>query len=116
MKSIQYINEIGVEYWYIPDPALGEPKHNTIGGYAWHREDGPAYIGKWSIEYWFNDKWHRYDGPAYIDLASQQEEYYIHQRLVDTEEYLSWLNDMGMDIDNLTDEDKVLIDLKCRNE
>lgn len=85
---------------------------------VWHREDGPAYIkwknGKIYNEEWiYNDQLHRYDGPASL-LSYHTDTYYIHGNAVAKNTYLRWLIDMGMDIENLTPEDKLLIDLKWK--
>lgn len=108
--------------WYLPSPSPHgqEPNDETITEFKWHREDGPAYMSDKYTEYWINDKPHRYDGPAIVWLKSPevkgQKTWYIHGVVVDENEYISWLEESGMDINNLSDNDKVLIDLRWRHD
>lgn len=82
-------------YWYIPD---------EDGGF--HRDwlTPPA------------KQLHRYDGPAAeIDVDHEGAETYlwfILGNMINGEEYKAWLIESNMDINNLTDHDKILIDLK----
>lgn len=98
--------------WYIPNEELGEIHKNNYYQFIWHREDGPAYICEsvGEYNYWINDKLHRYDGPAQI--TENEEVWWIRDKIVDPNEYKEWLIDNGMDINNLSDNDKIIIDLK----
>lgn len=83
----------------------------------WHKEDEPAYIDGNSKEYWYLNDRHRYDGVAIILYENGKEisydnHWYIHGENVSGKEYKEWLDIMGMDIDNLTPEDKMIIDMK----
>lgn len=87
----------------------GEQRYITNDGY--HNEAGPAEISiDGDVGYYIDGMMHRYEGPAmcFHDVSY----YFIRGTHVKKEQYLPWLEEMGMDIDNLTPEDKLLIDLK----
>lgn len=114
MKTMRYRKQ-DVEIWYVPN--TGGPLQNTVYDCIWHREDGPAYINDDTTEWWFNDRHHCYTGPAIIFHPNDlNDEWYIHGTKVKEEEYLSWLKEMDMDINNLSDEDKILIDLRWNKQ
>lgn len=52
-----------------------------------HREDGPAYVGKFglALSYWTHGKKNRLDGPAII--AKSHYDYYINEELLDEKDY-----------------------------
>lgn len=86
-----------------------------------HREGGPAIKNLSSVsnlmyeERWFiHGKMHRFDGPAYVNssIINVKSRWYIKDNLVDEEEYTDWLKFNDIDINNLTDDDKLLILLK----
>lgn len=96
--------------------------YSDVPSLIWHRVGGAAYKYKdnkfISIIYYQNDQYHRYDGPASIDIDrfpkkhTTHTSWYIRGQRVDEYHYRLWLIEMGMDINNLSDNDKVLIDLK----
>lgn len=100
------------------------PSGGTVTNFVWHREDGPAYkyitTNITYIEYWQNNMLHSYSKPALNNYNRLDRTTSRHWRIwgnqVDGEEYLQWISDMGMDIKNLTPEDKILIDLKWVTE
>lgn len=112
---VHYILEDGEE----PVPADSASDDIDV---CMHSETGPAkyMIGTYNGYYYlfqiyclFN-KLHRYDGPAKLEKAVDhtEEKWYIHGKRIDSVKYKSWLTDQGMDIDNLSDEDKLLINMK----
>ena len=95
------------------DPALGKFDGIAIHTAYLHREDGPAIIEEECCEFWFENQIHRYDGPAEVFNSHRfSDDWYIRGQYVNEKEYKEWLIEMGMDINNLTPEDKMLIDLK----
>ncbi len=90
--------------------------HRIVPGYILpqlHRIDGPAIIcikGDRAETWYYSGQIHRIDGPAYI--LGGYEEYWLYG--VRRDGYLSWLEESGIDINNLTPEDKVLIDLRWK--
>lgn len=98
--------------WYCPVRSTTKIRMDVDiynAGCFWHREDGPARWNGWKTIWYYNNETHRYDGPAdseFTDIA------FIHGKKYSMEEYVVWLKDMGMDIDNLTPDDKLLIDMK----
>lgn len=90
----------------------GDRRQRYIGSNGLHNLVGPAEINyNGSYVYFVNGLLHRYDGPAYYN-SSVFKHYYLHNTRINETVYFKWLEEMGMDIDNLTPEDKTLIDLK----
>ena len=92
--AIEYAN--GTKYWY-------------INGLL-HREDGPAidWPDRTAIWYIKNNR-HRLDGPAVIfDRCSSI--WCINDHDV-TDEITKWAKDNDIDLDNLSEDDKLLIKL-----
>lgn len=96
------IDKSNVDDWYID--------------YFFHREDGPAYKSDSELSWWIDDCLHRYDGPARIEPTpgGDREEWFIHNYPIEKDDYLTWLEERGMDINDLTPEDKAMIDLKWK--
>ena len=73
-----------------------------------HREDGPAIEYKNGEKHWFiNGERHRLDGPAcvYPDMVSS---WHINGHRV-TAQITKWATDNDIDLDNLSEDDKLLI-------
>lgn len=73
-----------------------------------HREDGPALIfdsgtKKWSI----HGKLHRLDGPA-CEWSDGSESWYANDYSI-SQIIKSWAEEMGIDLKNLTEDDKIVI-------
>lgn len=93
----------GDKFWY---------KNGSI-----HREDGPAVITEFYIKYLVNGQLSRLDGPAIKNTENNSralEIWSIHGCEIDEIKYKQWLIDNGIDINNLTEEDKQLILLAWR--
>lgn len=89
----------------------------TIGrNFDYHNLHGPAVVTVLSSMYCVRHKRHRYEGPAWYEHGTFREIWSIWDHSVTGSEYKAWLKDSGMDIDNLTDEDKVLIDLRWSHD
>lgn len=71
-----------------------------------HRENGPAVIWDDYQMYVFNGKLHRLDGPAHV--RHELKEWWINGRWVHLKIH-AWAEEMGIDLDNLTDHDKTII-------
>lgn len=92
--------------------------HKDGGGYeCWlsdgrlHREDGPASIFPDGTKSWYNEGiLSRFCGPA-IEWPNGKTYWIIQGKEIDSEIYKNFLLDNGIDIDNLTEEDKVLLRL-----
>lgn len=119
------IYDVGSKWWYVDGKQHrldGPAVEFVTGELEWwvngvqHREDGPAMITKEKEEWLFNGLSHRYDGPALIYSSNQSvwddDQWAIHGTVVDEGEYKAWLLTQGMDIYNLSAEDKLLIDIK----
>ncbi len=89
----------GTQYWYKD----GEP----------HREDGPAFIWPNGYQSWWKDgKLHREDGPAIIRPDGYQE-WYINGKDI-TDDIINWAKDRNIDLNNMTDDDKVILKLEIK--
>lgn len=114
-----------IRHMLVPEDV--ELTEDNVSKFKLHCEDGPAYVRiglTSSASYYYNNGLiHRYDGPAEIiqykgdsDLRhfSDTENWYLWDQAIESYEYFSWLIEMGMDIENLTLEDKAIIDLKWK--
>lgn len=61
-------------------------------------------------------KKHNYSEPVYFKIEGdyRDEHWYLHGKRINEEYYMNWLKENGMDINNLSDEDKAMIDMKYR--
>lgn len=77
-----------------------------------HRVDGPArFMKESSASLWYyHGMLHRYDGPAHY--SEYCDFWYIKGIFVIGSDYLGWIEDHGMDINNLSENDKILIDMR----
>lgn len=90
----------------------------NISSAFWHRVNGPAYENKNGAYSWYrNNLLHRLDGPArkFFDIYGKVSyEWYInglHLRKMN-----KWAQDAGMDVENLTENDKILISIKMQEK
>ena len=75
-----------------------------------HRLDGPATIySNGALSWSKNNGYHRLDGPATIDSEGKTK-WWINGNDITTN-IKSWANDQDIDLNNLSDDDKVLIKL-----
>ena len=75
-----------------------------------HRDNGPSIIYHDGTEFWHsNGKRHRLDGPA-VTWKTGLKEWWISGREI-TKKIKPWATEQGIDLDNLTNDDKVLIKL-----
>jgi len=86
--------------WYRNDKFLG----------VVHREDGPAFeYNNGYKEWWVHGNRHRLDGPA-IETANGKKFWFINNYNV-TLEISKWAKENKIDLDNLSEDDKLLIKL-----
>lgn len=98
---------------------------NEDGEY--HREDGPAIIFDPEVtvqlgnvtfrggEIWMIDgKQHRLDGPACIQLDPFFQQWWFNNRIA-SPHIEKWAEERNIDIDNLTEEDKLVIKVEWGN-
>lgn len=80
----------------------------------WHNSLGPSMINQYGYEFRKHGFHHRYNGPARVsgNAAYNREMWYLHGERINGEEYKEWLDTMGINMLFITDEDKILIDLK----
>lgn len=83
----------------------------------YHCEYGPAILYEdGDCMYCINGVLHRYEGPARnvgsAESSYRIQDYFIRGKHISTDEYLSWIKNHDMDIDNLSDNDKTLIDIR----
>lgn len=77
-----------------------------------HREDGPAVIWEDGDQEWFiNGVLHRLDGPAINYFNSKIFEWHVNGNDINHLIH-PWAKIMGIDLDNLTEYDKTLINIK----
>jgi hypothetical protein len=73
-----------------------------------HREDGPAVIHQnGDKSWWINGKRHREDGPAVIHQNGDKSWYMYNKNI--TMEVKQWAEKCDIDIDNISDSDKLLL-------
>ena len=79
-----------------------------------HRENGPAVISPDGQHHWYiNGKRHREDGPAVIFPNGRQ---FWHINGYDiTDEIHKWAKDRDIDLNNLSDIDKMIISMEWGN-
>ena len=116
----------GIQYWHINDKLHREDGPARIypdGSEEWyindvlHREDGPAVIdeGESPNKVWYiHGKIHRLDGPAVIWEVSGERQWYINGHYV-TDQITEWAKDRDIDLNNLTEMDKMIIQLEWGN-
>ncbi len=79
-----------------------------------HREDGPAVIyRKGRNEWYINGNLHRVDGPAVI-YSNGTQFWYINDHDI-TVEIRKWAEDRDIDLENLSEMDKMVISLEWGN-
>lgn len=79
-----------------------------------HREDGPAVDWNTGLKQWrIHGNAHRLDGPAII-RENGTFDWCINNHYV-TDLIFSWAVEMQIDLDNLTEDDKILIAMKWGN-
>ena len=84
-----------------------------------HREDGPAIEWDEGSQYWYkHDLPHRLDGPAVIQHHNKLLKFHNKPKIIwfinghnVTDEIRTWAKDNDIDLDNLTEDDKLLIKL-----
>ena len=90
----------GSQFWYINDIR--------------HRENGPAIICPDGSQFWYiNGKLHREDGPAAI-YPNGTQCWYINGYDI-TDEIHKWTKDRDLDLNNLTEIDKMIIEFEWGN-
>lgn len=73
-----------------------------------HREDGPAIAHSSGTKMWYiNNKLHRMDGPA-IEYFDGVKVWYFNDTYA-REPFYNWADKMNIDLDKLTEDDKILI-------
>ena len=76
----------------------------------YHREDGPALEFSNGTKYWYiKNICHRLDGPAIIDGSGSSMWCFNGHEI--TDEITQWAKDNDIDLDNLSEDDKLLIKL-----
>ena len=76
-------------------------------------ESYPTYVKFFEATIWQTEdkKWHRLDGPAFLGRINQ---WWINNWPVD-HVIEPWAKEAGIDLENLTEEDKILIQIKWEN-
>lgn len=120
IKNGVYVSSSGVKTWYKNGlyhrdggaPAVEFPNGDRrwyVNGVL-HRDDGPAFLDIGKNETWYyHGLFHRFDGPAIIDHKMSYESWFLYDYVVIERDYLNWLNFNGLDINNLTNDDKLFI-------
>lgn len=88
----------------------GNNFHYDMMFLRYHRDNGPALKGLYAYEWWHHGKVHRLDGPA-IEYYDGRKEWWVNNWPV-TSTIKPWAEELGIDLDNLTVEDKVVIELR----
>jgi hypothetical protein len=117
MKPTLKIGIDGTQEWFLngkyhreDGPAIILPS----GTQAWclngqyHREDGPAVIyPDGSQAWWLNGKRHREDGPAVI-YPNGYQAWWLNGKQI-TLKITNWANERNIDLNNMSDEDKMIL-------
>jgi hypothetical protein len=99
MKNGKYTESDGTQYWY---------KDGNL-----HREDGPAVINPNGYQAWFKDgERHREDGPAVIYPYGTRK-WYINGKNI-TDDITIWTKDRNIDLNNMTDDDKIILKIEIK--
>jgi hypothetical protein len=80
----------------------------------YHCEDGPAFFGEMTTRWYMNGKMHRLDGPAIVwneEYDRNFDQWWINGLEV-TDEIYEWASERDIDLNNLTEEDKIVIALE----
>jgi hypothetical protein len=112
----------GTQAWWLNDklhredgPAIIRPDGNKswfLNGKR-HMEDGPAYIDSNGTQEWYlNGNLHREDGPAIIWPDGRQE-WYLNGKEI-TKEVTNWANERNIDLNNMSDEDKMILKIEIK--
>ncbi len=126
-SSVDFTNNIHGEYYQEWTDSLGRFHREGGPAVVWlngaeewwyhgklHREDGPAYIRPNATREWYKDgELHRIDGPAII-LNNGRSFWHIHGHSVD-KKIRKWAKVRNIDLDNLTEMDKMIIELEWGN-
>jgi len=95
-KPICKIDNDGNKIWYL----------NGVH----HREDGPAIEQTNGIKsWWFHGNIHRLDGPA-VEFADGRKFWCVNDHYI-TDEITKWAKENEINIDNLSEDDKLMIKL-----
>jgi hypothetical protein len=122
MKNGKHTDSDGTQFWYKDGnlhredgPAIIYP----FGSQRWyingniHREDGPAYISPNGNQIWYKDgNIHREDGPAYI-LPNGYQSWWLNDKDI-TNDITNWAKDRNIDLNNLSDNDKMVLKIEIR--
>jgi hypothetical protein len=99
MKPTLKTYKDGTQAWYLND--------------EFHREDGPAYIGSSGTQAWFiNGKHHREDGPAIIYPDGTQQ-WHLNGKDI-TKEVNYWANERNIDLNDMSDMDKMVLKIEIK--
>jgi hypothetical protein len=80
---------------------------------VYHREDGPAIIyPDGTQKWWLNGDLHREDGPAVIYPYGTQE-WYLNGKEI-TNEVNSWAKERNIDLNNMSDMDKMILKIEIK--
>lgn len=80
-----------------------------------HRDCGPAhYNSETETKYVIDGNYHRLDGPARTFVYEREHEWWMNGINV-TNRIKLWASEMNIDLENLTEEDKILIQIKWEN-
>ena len=126
-SSLNFTNIINGEYYQEWSDSLGRLHREGGPAVVWlngteewwyhgklHREDGPAFIRPNVTREWYKDgKVHRIDGPAII-MDDGRSFWHINGYRVDKKIH-KWAKDRNIDLDNLTEMDKMIIELEWGN-
>lgn len=113
VESKLFTDEVGTGIWYVPEKGREQPKTRSIDSFAWHKEDGPALVTTdGHYEYWVDNKRHRLDGPA-VEYGSPhiEDDWFLWDNYVNPKEYKAWCKERGIDLDNLSPEDEIIIEM-----
>lgn len=88
-------------------------EYTVDDNFAYHSfDDEPAAKHHTSLLWFKHGKLHRIDGPAVRFINGRQDDKWFINGNDVTEQLYEWAKDMNIDLDNLTEEDKILIQIK----
>jgi hypothetical protein len=63
--------------------------------------------------WYLNGKYHREDGPAYYLDPDGSQEWYLNDKEI-TKEVNDWANERNIDLNNMSDEDKMILKIEIK--
>lgn len=97
-------------------------KEHIVNGKLHHETEPARVFASGRLEWFYHGDYHRIDGPAIeysntfsVPMLKNRSVWYIYGYLIDDVKYKEWIEENGMNIENLSEEDKLFIDLAWKS-